>query len=114
MSTVSAIPDFLLSELAGDPGMAEIVETFVFGLSARAEAIERACSAQDVDSLRTLVHQLKGAAGSYGFPAITEAARTLEQATKSESSPETLRALSKALIALCRCARVAAPGGQTE
>eukprot|EP00913_Durusdinium_trenchii_P006054 g5666.t1 len=70
----------LVSEFASDPDMIEIVEYFVEELPKRVQAIRSAATDSDVQSLRTLAHQLKGAAPGYGFAAIGDAAGVLEAA----------------------------------
>jgi HPt (histidine-containing phosphotransfer) domain-containing protein len=54
-----------------------------------------------------LAHQLKGAGGSYGFPAITEAAAAVENALADGLDEPTLRDRVETLASLCRRARAA-------
>ncbi len=54
--------------------------------------------------LGRLVHQMKGAAGGYGFPQISEAAARLEQALEQEGSADAATGL-EALVALCERVR---------
>jgi signal transduction histidine kinase/CheY-like chemotaxis protein/HPt (histidine-containing phosphotransfer) domain-containing protein len=76
----SASPsDPVVSELADDADMTELVDSFVSGLAAQAKRLEDAHSANDRETVRRLAHQLKGAAGGYGFPTITAAASVLEE-----------------------------------
>jgi HPt (histidine-containing phosphotransfer) domain-containing protein len=91
-----------VSEFVDDPDMVELVELFIAGIPAQIARLEAASATGDPDAVRRLAHQLKGAAGGYGFPTITEAAGRLEAAT-TEGAPfeETLAAL----IHLCRCVR---------
>lgn len=97
-----------LSELASDPEMREILETYVDTLSARATELTAAAAAGDCERLRFLLHQLKGTAGSYGFPWITEAARSLEKdAVDRRITPERVDALAR----MCRRARGAGRRG---
>ncbi len=67
------------SEFAGDPEMDGIVFLFVSELPQRIEGIQSALAASDWERLRTLAHQLKGAAGGYGFPQLGSAAALVEQ-----------------------------------
>lgn len=94
----------LRSELADDPDMVELVESFVGGLAETVEKIEAALSAEQTDELARLVHQLKGAGGSYGFPAITQTARDAEAAIRSGAGSETVAAGIARLTGLCRAA----------
>ncbi len=65
-----------------DPDMMEIVVEFVGELPQRVADLECYYEAGETSQLQTLAHQLKGAGGGYGFPQITEAAASLEQALK--------------------------------
>ena len=104
LAPVSAPP--VVSALAADEEVSGLVVGFVQRLSDRVGAMERALDARDLETLADLAHQLKGAAGGYGFPAITQAAAELEAVVKSGG--ETERALG-ALAEICRRA-VARPG----
>ena len=99
--------DALVSELA-DHDMLELVEMFVASLPDRIAAIEKAIDTRDLATLARLVHQLKGAAGGYGFPSITEAAREIHPDRMAREDPETLRHQVRALVDLCRRARAGA------
>lgn len=99
----------LLSELAGDADMAELIEMFVAELPERVAALRQALTERDFEALRRLAHQLKGAAGGYGFPSITEAAKDLEITAKTDRSLEKTAAEMQALAGLCARARATAP-----
>jgi HPt (histidine-containing phosphotransfer) domain-containing protein len=68
----------IISEFARDPDMAELVELFVSELPQRVDALHRAWSDKQVQSLTTLAHQLRGASAGYGFPTIGKSAERLE------------------------------------
>ena len=76
----------LLSDFASDPDMLELVEMFVAEMPQRVAAIEKAVSDSDTASIASLAHQLKGAAGGYGFGCITDAAANRR---KRRSGPKT-------------------------
>src|SRR5438105_1206016 len=57
----------LMSDLAGETDMRERLEQFVAELPRRIDAIENCLAAHDLATLAQLVHQLQGAAGSYGL-----------------------------------------------
>ena len=81
----------LVSDFAGDPDMAELVEDYVMNLPQRAAAISSACASEQLDVLRTLAHQVKGSAGGYGFGPITEqAAEVVEQILRNNSPGDIL------------------------
>jgi len=71
-------PDLLRSDLADDPDLADVVRSFALALPDRAAALAAAVRASDDTETARLAHQLKGAAGSYGFPVVSTLARTLE------------------------------------
>jgi signal transduction histidine kinase/HPt (histidine-containing phosphotransfer) domain-containing protein/ActR/RegA family two-component response regulator len=98
----------LFSEFADDADMAEIIAQFVNELPARIAALQSAVEQRDLGILRSLAHQLKGAAGGYGFAPITSAAKSLEQAARQTRDLESLRPQIEELVALCRRARASA------
>jgi signal transduction histidine kinase/HPt (histidine-containing phosphotransfer) domain-containing protein len=99
----------LVSDLAGDPDMAELVEMFVDELPARVSAIQSSLASQDFDALQRLAHQLKGSAGGYGFPTITDAAKTLEQNLKAARDLSAMAEQVRELADLCSRAQARAP-----
>lgn len=70
----------IVSEYANDPDMIELVEGFVARVPARRTALWGAYESRDAVDLKRLAHQLKGAAGGFGFPILTQFAATLEAA----------------------------------
>jgi len=105
MNTTFSSSRQLVSELASDPDMAELVGLFVKELPQRADAIEQCLDRSDYQELARLAHQLKGAAGGYGFPTITEKAAIVEQQAKDRSAIEELSTVVRELSAMCRAAR---------
>jgi len=82
--------------------LAELVEMFVAELPDRITAIEKASRDHDLAKLGTLAHQLKGAAGGYGFSSITESAMHVEHGTKTHENAAALDSQVGELVALCR------------
>lgn len=76
----------ILSEYASDADMRELVEFFVGELDDRVSAIRAAFETGDADRLRTLAHQIKGAAGGYGFPSISDQAAEVERSLLAEEA----------------------------
>ncbi len=111
MTESAQVRQVLVSEFASDPDMVELVEMFVDELPDRVEAIEKMLKQQDFDSLRALAHQLKGAAGGYGFPTITDAAKTVETVAKTTQDVESLKKDVEYLTNLCNSARATPPAG---
>ncbi len=94
----------LFSRYERDPALAALVGRFVTALPARVDELRAlAGAARDADRepLERLLHQLKGAAGSYGFPELSEIAAAVERALHAGASP--LEALAPFEAA---CARV--------
>jgi CheY-like chemotaxis protein len=100
-----ATEEALVSTFDDDADMLEIIRQFVRGLPDRSSAILRASRADDVDALTRLAHQLKGSAGGYGFPRITEAAAEVEQALAAGLDRLVIDSRVEALANLCRRAR---------
>lgn len=96
----------LKSELASDPEIGELVEQFVTELPERVDVLLAAYREGDTIRVRTIAHQLKGAAGGYGFPTIGDAAKQLEQCLRSGGSGaahlEQIRCGVEELVELCR------------
>ncbi len=102
----------IVSTFADDPEMADLVELFTGELPKRIESIESAFEAQSWDSLRTIAHQLKGSAPSYGFESIGQAAGKVEHGVVAGPDAESLRGDVEALLSLCRRA-AAGHGGNS-
>jgi HPt (histidine-containing phosphotransfer) domain-containing protein len=67
--------------------MVELVVSFLNEMPARITAIDQAMSSGHAPDLRRLAHQMKGAAGGYGFPTITAAAGKIENAIVAMKDP---------------------------
>jgi len=110
MSDASQPFDPIISDLAGDADLADIVEEFVGELPDRIAALTHALDDHNFDDLRRIAHQLKGAAGGYGFSVITDAAGQLEKSAHCQDTSVDLDATKvreelDALVDLCRRAR---------
>lgn len=94
----------LVSEFADDPDMTELIEQFVGSLGHKQQALRAALARTDYATLKTLAHQLKGAAGGYGFTPITAAAAVLEEALLQQPQPQLdeVRNRMAALLGLCQ------------
>lgn len=95
----------LVSELSEDAGMANLIELYVAEMPERITAIQKALENQELDALASQAHQLKGSAGGYGFPTISEAARVVEMGAKGGEVIDILADQTKALIDLCHKVR---------
>lgn len=101
----------IISRFADDREMGEVIRFFIDDLQWRVNELGGAFDAGDWKRLSMSAHELKGAAGGYGFPEITEAAGALEK--QLEASPRDIALIgeyTRALVALCDRAIV---GGTT-
>jgi len=69
----------IYSTLASDPDFSDLVAMYVDEMPERIEQIQRAYQSDERETLIRLIHQLKGAAGSYGFSVLTEEAMVVEK-----------------------------------
>lgn len=99
----------IYSSFDADPDFAELVQWFVKALPLRMRAMDRAFHGGDLSELGRLAHQMKGAAGSYGFPQITLAADELEHAVRLGDSRAAIEQRFRRLSTLCQQARVSEP-----
>ena len=76
-------PEKIRSTFASDPEMQELINTFVSRLPKRVERMMELMRAHDLEQLRQVVHQLKGAGGGYGFSEITRYAADVERMIKA-------------------------------
>lgn len=75
----------IYSKFAGDEDWNELLVEFVGAIPLRVDAINKALAANDHPRLLMLIHQLKGACGSYGFDELTALAEQLEQSILQRS-----------------------------
>ena len=101
MSIPQSSSDVLVSELAGDDDMLELIEMFVTDLPTGIAEIEQAIGRRDVSEVAKLAHQLKGPAGGYGFPTITDAADLLEASVMAGDALEAVERHVSTLRELC-------------
>jgi len=99
----------IYSRLGTDPNLAEIVEMFVEEMPDRIARLLDLYESADWEELRRMAHQLKGAAGSYGFDPISPCAARLETAVREEAPEDQIRAAVDELVGMCRRATSGAP-----
>lgn len=75
--------------LEEDASFYELVQEFVDSLPNRIAELNAACERQDLAQMRILVHRLKGAGGSFGYPQITALATEMEAAYKAQQIERT-------------------------
>ena len=101
--------DLFYSPLALDNDLADIVAMFVDELPDRVEALREALRSGDRELLGRAAHQLKGSAGSYGFPQITPFAARLEYGARANEPEATLLQMLNELAAVCSKAQAGKP-----
>lgn len=101
--------EYLYSSLGTDPDLADLVDLFVQEMPDRVAKLLDSLEAGDWDQLRRAAHQLKGAAGSYGFGQISPSAGRVEEALRSAEPEEVIRDTVAGLVDLCNRARAGSP-----
>jgi HPt (histidine-containing phosphotransfer) domain-containing protein len=69
-----------------DPEIADLVPGFLDNRRKDTASIAEALTRGDFETVRILGHSMKGAGGSYGFDAITDIGKSLEQAAMAKDS----------------------------
>jgi HPt (histidine-containing phosphotransfer) domain-containing protein len=67
-----------------DPEIADLVPGFLENRRKDIETMGAALKQGDFETIQILGHSMKGAGGSYGFDAITDIGKSLEQAAKDK------------------------------
>jgi HPt (histidine-containing phosphotransfer) domain-containing protein len=101
MTQVTNGTELVYSTLGGDPDLSEIVALFVAEIPGRVATLLAKLDAGDWEGLRRTAHQLRGAAGSYGFDPLTPSVARLEDATGQHAPEQEIRAAVDSLVALC-------------
>ncbi|NMC19711.1 MAG: Hpt domain-containing protein [Thermogutta sp.] len=101
---------WIYSEIGDDPDLRDLIQLFVDEMPSRISTFEDLLREEKWDELRRAAHQLKGAAGSYGYGSVTAAAAAVEQAIRQELPFQEVQRRLEELIDLCRRARVSPRG----
>jgi histidine phosphotransfer protein HptB len=112
MDRATGNSDYIYSRLATDPDLRGIVTLFVEEMPERVAMIQEHLRAANWDGLLRTAHQLKGAAGSYGFDPISPCAGKVETAIRNSQPEDRIRELVTELANLCARARGGLPGSQ--
>lgn len=107
MRPENATTEPIVSTLASDPDMRELVKEFVEALPGKASQLQDMLAARDIESLARLAHQLKGSAGGYGFQTITDHAARLEDTAKHTKDLEKLSDQVRQIADMCQRANAA-------
>lgn len=84
------------------PELSATLARFVGRLPQRVRRIQTLLEQQNLEELRTALHQLKGAGGGFGFPAITQHAGAAEQAIAAQADLESISRQVHELIEVIR------------
>ncbi|MCI0641562.1 MAG: Hpt domain-containing protein [Gemmataceae bacterium] len=97
----------LISDVADDKEMRNLLEEFTSGLSATCRRLEVSLAAGNVAEVQRLAHQLRGSSGGYGYSPISHAAALLEEAAhKPATTPDVIQSLGDKLLRLCKRAQL--------
>jgi histidine phosphotransfer protein HptB len=99
----------IFSALATDSDLSELVEMYVGEMPDRIAAIQTLLAQAEWEELRRMAHQMKGAAGSYGFEAITPVAGAVEDSIRGGAPEEQIRQATRELLAMCSRVRAGTP-----
>lgn len=92
----------LLSELASDIDRSEIVGIFLSNLPPKIRHMAEYLSTNRLNDLAQIAHQIAGVACGYGFPAISHAARRVEERAQDNVDLIQIRRAVDELKRLCR------------
>ncbi len=95
----------LISSLAQDESMLELIDAFVTELPQKLRDVEEAFAQTDNPKLEQLCRSLKSDAGSHGFDPISVCASSIETALIENKSARDVKALMDELVNLCCMAR---------
>jgi len=99
----------LYSPLAADPDLGELVEMYVDEMPDRIAALQEMIASGNWEELRRFAHQMKGAAGSYGFEPISPIAGTVEDCIRDEAPEEQILQAAEGLREICSRVRAGVP-----
>jgi PAS domain S-box-containing protein len=96
--------------LATNPRFAPLLKAYIDAMPETAIQLEKALETKDTQQLRFMTHRLKGTAGNYGFPSITETAGAGEKLITESAPFADVEAKVGKLIRLLRAASPTEPG----
>ena len=78
-----------------DPEIADLIPGFLENRRKDTQTMSDALTQGDFETIRILGHSMKGAGGSYGFDAVTDIGKSLEQAAKDKDAERVEQSLQK-------------------
>jgi signal transduction histidine kinase/ActR/RegA family two-component response regulator len=101
-AVMSIAPERLHSTIADDDDVKQLLPGFVADLPAIVSRLTELADLHDMPALNTVVHQIKGSGGVYGFMSMSEAAARIESAVREARPIKEAEAEIAALIDLIR------------
>jgi HPt (histidine-containing phosphotransfer) domain-containing protein len=92
----------IFSSHAGDPRIMKIMPEFVDGLPSKVREIVDLLEHNDLPAVQRVAHQLLGSCGGYGFGAVTQPARDVEQSILAGRDLASITAEIKSLVEIIR------------
>ena len=92
----------LVSDLAGEADMGELMDFFTATLPATTDGLRRCVAGRDRAGLCDVVHRIKGSSGSFGFMGISRHAGEVEARVKGESDWEVIVPDVESLVGMIR------------
>ena len=88
--------EFITSELLEeDPDLIDLIDKFISRLTGMQEAILKAHNENEGETFLSLVHQMKGVGGNYGYPALTTLCAEIEAGAKNNNNSNVEEKLSE-------------------
>jgi HPt (histidine-containing phosphotransfer) domain-containing protein len=88
-----------------DQEIADLIPGFLENRRKDIKAMDEALRQGDFETIRVLGHSMKGAGGSYGFDAVTDIGKSLEDAAKNNNTEGIQRSVGE-LAAYLDCVKV--------
>jgi signal transduction histidine kinase/CheY-like chemotaxis protein/HPt (histidine-containing phosphotransfer) domain-containing protein len=88
-----------------DPQMKELIEGYIQRLPVEVAKLTELMQTDEIESLRRVVHQLKGSGGGYGFAQLTELAALADKSIKEGAAMERVHHQVEDLIGYIRAIR---------
>ncbi len=102
---MSTTPRGMAQDGEPDARLVELLRLFLEDLRCEVAEMRGALQSGEMGRLSMLAHRLKGAAGCYGFPEITQQAALVETAARQGRGAEAIASGLASLEALCTRAR---------
>lgn len=93
--TMSAVQDGSPIPICVDPELKGLAPTFLQAIRSKIAPFRRSLTAQDMEPLARLGHQLKGEGAAFGFPILGDVGARLEQAARREDAAAAAAMLSR-------------------